>query len=322
MRKVFFNSFKETILRGEVPDHFELSGIPVNSDFIDLFDNNDIALEQFRTLDDLSSFNRNRINYKFNYEELAVDYSAYYPDDLSEKPLFVNSENSAKFLAVYGHEIKYGEPGFEYITNKFNCYLGNDNININSGFYYVLKESELNWIAKRCNDDYNFNNRIIVVLGDDLGNQNDYTQFKSVICPDPERPFQGIFDFNAHKITHKVFQCNGNSTGLIGYLGTDGIVRDGIIEDIKFLCNNKITLTKIQGDCSDVVVGGVVGTNYGAVLNMVTSGSMQFEGFCPEVYLVSNKSEYEIAMDTNSDTAVNAFFPNKFCINSLDNTAP
>lgn len=328
MREIFFNSFKEKILRGDVESHITASGIPMSDAFLDTYDTDDISIEQYRNLEDFDRFsNGNKTTKfeetKFKYETYGVDYQNYYEDDLSEKPIFVNADNAEKFLQVYGNEILYSDP---YVKSKIDSYLASDDININSGFYYVTKKSHLNWIAKRVNDDYNFNNRIVVVLGDDIGtsNEEDGIAYESVIGANPNKPFQGIFDLNGHAVNNLNLKCKTNSNGIIGYLGDRGIVRDGIVINPVFTGMNKISLDKIKNDCSDVVCGTLVGTNYGTVENIVTSGTMRImDGFCPEVYLAGNKTEYQAGMNTyEENNYTNAFFPSKFCINSIYNVIP
>lgn len=324
MREVFFNSFKEKILNGQVPSVFDVSGTPMASDFINIYDNSVIKLEQYKNLSDFDKYSTGNDNKpfeetKFKYDEYCVEYSAYYDNDVSEKPMFVNPDNWDKFLQTYSGEIGYSDP---YVKSKFDSYISND-VNVNSGFYYIQKKSQLKWISERCNDRENFNNRIVVVMGDDIGSPaENYQLLDTVICNDPNRPFQGILDFNGHRISNLVIECNENSNGIVGYLGADGVVRDAIVNNILFKCSNKISLDKIRTDCSDVVVGGVVGTNYGTVENIVTSGDIRFNGFCPEVYLASNKYEYQSYDNVIGNTSYNCFFSSKFCINSLYNVIP
>ena len=225
MREVFFNSFKEKILNGQVPNMFDVHGTPVTSDFIDIFDNDEIKLEQYKTLDDFNKYAKGNDTKTleqttFKYEEYGVEYSAYYNNDVSEKPIFVNPDNWEKFLQTYSGEIGYSDPR---VKGKFDQYIYQSDENINSGFYYIQKKSQLKWISERCNDKDNFNNRIVVVMGDDIGNPAEgYQLLDTVICNDPNRPFQGILDFNGHRITNIVIECKENSNGVIGYLGGDG----------------------------------------------------------------------------------------------------
>ena len=332
MREIFFNSFKEKILNGQVPQSFDVTGVPVNSKFFDSYDNTDIAIEQYKNLSDFDTYARNVSGIPkfkdtmFEYSSYGVEYSAYQNDDIGEKPIFVNAVNSAKFFEIYGDDFDAGGSArlFEYMTlqDENDVEEKEELRNTNSGFYYVTKKSQLHWLADRCNDENNYNNKIKIVLGDDIGNLNDMDTLESMICTTPERPFQGIFDMNGHKLINKKFICNQNSNGLIGYLGPNGIVRNGIVENITFINQKKISLDKIVNDCSDVVVGALVGTNFGTVENIITSGRMEFNGFCPEVYLVNNKYEYQFGDSTNNNSAYNGFFPNKFCINSIYNVLP
>ena len=332
MREIFFNSFKEKMMNGKVPSQFDVIGFPVNSSFMEAYDNDEIAITQYRNIEDFKTYSKNVENMPsfestlFKFDSYDVEYSAYEPDDLSEKPIFVNSENSAAFFESYKNDIDMSDGP---TRDRFMSYLTAENeddlselANVNSGFYYVTKKTHLNWIAKRCNDEYDFNNKIRIVLGDDIGNMNDRDDLESMICTTPERPFQGIFDLNGHKIINKRFICKNNSNGIIGYLGPKGIVRNGIIENFLFDCRKKISIEKIVSDCCDVFAAALVGTNYGTVENIVTSGYMCFDGFTPEVYLVSNKYEYTPGDSTSVSSAYNGFFPNKFCLNSIYNTIP
>ena len=329
MRKLFFNSFKDKILRGQVPGMFHTSGVLVNSKFFDTYDNDDISLAQFRTLDDFKTYSKN-VSGATSFEDTlfkcsayGVEYSAYSPDDLSEKPLFVNPANSAEFFRIYESDVSANSGSIlSYMQLDETSGNFSDLCNTNSGFYYVTKKSQLNWIADRTNDPNNFNNKIKIVLGDDIGNENDIVDLESMICTSPDRPFQGVLDLNEHRIINMRFHCKNNSNGLIGYLGPRGVVKNGILENVTFECEKKISLDKIVNDCSDVVVGGLVGTNYGTVSSIVCSGEFQFNGFCPEVYLVNNKYEYTQLDSVNVNSAYMGFFPNKFCMNSIYNVIP
>ena len=333
MRNIVFNSFKEKVLSGKVPEVIEASGLAVKSDFFDQYDNTDISLEQYRNIEDFKTYSRNVRGMKsmdstlFEYSSFKVEYSAYEPDDYGSKPFFVNCDNSGKFFQAFQNDVGDEETkkrliGYMSVTDPTDTEAVEDLRNTNSGFYYVTKKSHLNWLADRTNNDNNFNNKIRIVLGDDIGNQNDRDIIESIFCTSPERPFNGIFDLNGHKIRNKRFLCKNNSNGLIGYLGPRGVVRNGIIEDYVFDCRKKISLDKIVNDCSDVFAGALVGTNWGTVENIITSGEFRFDGFCPEVYLVNNKYEYTEGDSTNTNSAYNGFFPNKFCINSVYNILP
>lgn len=333
MRNIVFNSFKEKVLSGKVPEVIEASGLAVKSDFFDQYDNTDISLEQYRNIEDFKTYSRNVRGMKsmdstlFEYSSFKVEYSAYEPDDYGTKPLFVNSDNSGKFFQAFQNDV-----GDEETKKRLISYMTvenpNDNeamedlINTNSGFYYVTKKSHLNWLADRTNNENNFNNKVRIVFGDDIGNKSDIDTIESMFCTSPERPFNGIMDLNGHKLVNKRFICKNNSNGLIGYLGPRGVVRNGIVENYIFENRQKISLDKIVNDCSDVFAGALVGTNWGTVENIITSGEFRFDGFCPEVYLVNNKYEYTEGDSTNTNSAYNGFFPNKFCINSIYNILP
>ena len=225
MREIFFNSFKEKILRGDVPAEFELSGAPVTSKFFDAYDNSDITIEQYRNLADFDTYHSGNsatipalADTLFEYSSYGVEYRSYEPDDLSEKPMFVNSANSAEFFKIYSFDLMPST--VQFAMDTFSDSAG---ANYNYGFYYAMKKSHLNWLAKRCNDEWDFNNQIRIVLGDDIGNLNDQDTLESMFCPTPDRPFQGVFDMNGHKIINKALLCKNDSNGLFGYLGKNGI---------------------------------------------------------------------------------------------------
>lgn len=338
MNTVFFNSFKSDLLSGGVSTGFSVTAYPIKGSFFDTFQNNtDISLNQFRTTAELEAYSLAKgsgaiVDHYTDASAYTISYDAYTLDDLTDKPMFVNIENFEEFIDSYGEEACTNETE---VYNRLRSYVDIDYIsdytteeledfkNANSGFYYVKSKEELHWIADRCNSETDFNNKIRVVLGDDIGSTDlSYDNLGFCICPSAERHFQGILDFNGHGLINKVQICSGDVNGLIGYLGNRGIVRNGIVCNYLFKGKNRISLQKIEDSCTDVVAGSVVGVNYGKVENMITSGEMKFDNFCPEVYLVGNKYEYE----ENSSNALSydyrAFYQNKFCINSIYNVIP
>ena len=198
MRNIVFNSFKEKVLSGKVPEVIEASGLAVKSDFFDQYDNTDISLEQYRNIEDFKTYSRNVRGMKsmdstlFEYSSFKVEYSAYEPDDYGTKPLFVNSDNSGKFFQAFQNDV-----GDEETKKRLISYMTlenpNDNeamedlINTNSGFYYVTKKSHLNWLADRTNNENNFNNKVRIVFGDDIGNRSDIDTIESMFCTSPDR---------------------------------------------------------------------------------------------------------------------------------------
>lgn len=337
MSHTFFNSFKEKLFTSDLDKHFAISAYPVNSQFFDTYENKtDISLTQFRTVSDLSAYAaRDGLEFTDMFSTgsaYGILYDSYSGDDLRSKPLFVNAENYDAFIEVYGDEVLIDQQDVEIRLKKYidptqyDDYTEQDiedTINANSGFYYVRTKEELGWIADRCNDDSNFNNKIRVVVGDDIGSESlSYDDMGFCICPSASRPFQGILDFNGHTIYNKNIICSGDVNGLVGYLGDRGIVRNVVLQNYQFICKKSIDLNKIETTCTDVIVGGLVGVNYGTVENVITSGEMKFNDFCPEVYLVGNKFEYSEGDSNARSYDYRTFFQNKFCINSIYNVIP
>lgn len=341
MKHRISNDFKERLLKGDITGEFDVNLYAVNSHFKEVYDTEDMAFEHFRRLNEFNIFSHNNFRtipqYNanclsaclFDYYTMPVTYSAYYNNDVADKPLFVNAENWEKFVAVYG-----SIEGDENIA-RIRAYIeegSRDFDDRNGGFYYVQEKSQMKWLANRVNNEYDFNNKLVIVLGDDLGGIGTttsdkpetefYTELDFCICPEAEHPFNGVFDLNGHTIQMFNVICSDYSNGFIGYLGRDGIVRNGRIGRLLFDNRKKISLETIKTENTDIFVGGLVGTNYGTVENIETFGRIEFKGFMPEVYLVQNKDEYYEGVDTIIDSKKNVFWPDRFCLNSPYNTIP
>lgn len=336
------NDFKERLLKGEITNNFDVNLYAVNSHFKNVYDTDDMAFEQFRRLNEFNIFSHNNFRIAseynknclsacmFDYFTMPVSYSAYYNNDVADKPLFVNAENWEIFRSIY-LPIE-GEANIERIHTYLDA-NSRDFADRNGGFYYIQEKSQMKWLANRVNNEYDFNNKLIIVLGDDLGGigkptadgslVESYSELDFCICPVADHPFNGLFDLNGHTIQMFNIQCREYSNGIIGYLGNNGVVCNGRIGNLRFYNHKKISLDTIKNENTDIFVGGLVGTNYGIVENIETFGDIEFIGFMPEVYLVQNKEEYSEGVDTikeNSDK--NVWWPDRYCLNSPWNVIP
>lgn len=203
------------------------------------------------------------------------------------------------------------------------------------GFYYVKTVEELKWCAEKVNGDNNliFNNRINIVLGDNIGVDINSTAISNklkyckeidfVIGSKQNRPYNGIFYGNGFKIQNIDIRCSGNNNGIIGTLGIDGVVDSVRFAGIAILRNRKkLNIAHMTTDGCDINAGVLCGKNYGTINKVyMDNGRVYIKGFSPEVYTVSNRS------DTQDSTAfmypqTNVFYPSYLCINSKANIIP
>jgi hypothetical protein len=233
-------------------------------------------------------------------------------DTLSNKPMFINSANSATFMNSYSADIQ----------NNFEV----GNYLVSGGFYYIRSKDELTWFANRSN---NGNNKIIGVLGDNI---------EGVINGDPigkdeSNPFQGILDGNGFTLKNITIDCNSTDNGLVGVLGKNGVVRNFNIENPDSVnnlnCRKAINLKHIKEDARDINAGILVGRNYGRIqnINALKLQNFNFYGFVPEVYSVTNKSDDYSWTDSQirkkfDNSNSNYYYLNSFCINSPGNVCP
>lgn len=339
MKQRISNDFKERLLKGEITSNFDVNLYAVNSHFKDVYDTEKIAFEQFRRMNEFNIYSHNNFRNDedyaskclsacmFDYYTMPVTYSAYYNNDVADKPLFVNEENWDNFAATY--QSIEGEN-----LDRIKKYIDKNSRDFdkrNGGFYYVEEKSQMKWLANRINNEYDFNNALVIVLGDDLGGVGDetaedltpfYTELDFCISPVANKPFNGIFDLNGHTIQMFNVICSDYSNGVIGYLGENGIVCNGRVGNLTFINQKKISLETIKTENTDIFVGGLVGTNYGKVENIETFGRIEFRGFMPEVYLVQNKEEYQENASTIIDSKLNVFWPDRYCLNSPYNVIP
>ena len=226
--------------------------------------------------------------------------------------MYVKGSNSAAFFRTQSANISNNEDINSYISA--------------GGFYYIRSKDELTWFANRSNTG---NNTIIGVLGDNIeGVING-----EPIGKDEAYPFQGILDGNGFTLKNISIQCSNTDNGLVGVLGTSGVVKNFNIDNAGYanslMCDKKLNLKHIKEDARDINAGILVGRNYGKIynINALDMKYFNFYGFVPEVYSVTNKSDdyswsdgkVRKKFDTSNS---NYYYMNHFCVNSPGNVCP
>lgn len=338
MSSFIFNSFKKRYLNGEVPTNDKWTFIPVSEDFKNRYEHDDVKLEMYRSLSDFNRVSPETFKYECSaqspyikgkvqtvsvndpsfklkgtglIEGYTINYIWKKSQNTIEKPLFVDSSNSANFYTNFNENVS----GNNYINSYINA----------GGFYYIRSYGQYKWFADRSSK----NNNLIGVFGNDL----------SAVITDPvgveeNKPFEGILDGNYHKF-HLMIKGKHTDNGLVGVLGKRGIVRNFKIKGTSFNnsieCDKQITLEHIKKDGRDINCGMLVGRNYGRIENIDAGAMGEFKlyAFVPSVYSVTNKADkykwnewknpVREKYDGNND---NFFYLNSFCINSPANICP
>lgn len=355
MSSFIFDNFKKRFLTGGVPKSDSWHFIPVNDTFKTLYEHDDVKLYHYRNINDFTQANSAVFNFNLTPEakqfnnELTEKYSVkglkgislddkkcWQPDaiygtgvlagnkvyrtwskvtddnDLSNKPMYIKGKNVNRFYSVYGKNVTDNTAISSYIES--------------GGFYYIRSKDELTWFANRANTG---NNKIIGVLGDNI---------EGVINGDPigkdeANPYQGILDGNGFTLKNISVECNNVDNGLVGVLGKYGTVRNFNIDNSNsvdtLVCKKPINLRHIKEDARDINAGILVGRNYGKIenINALNMKYFKFNGFVPEVYSVTNKSDDYTWTDgkirKKFDTSnSNYYLMNSFCVNSPGNICP
>ena len=342
MSSILFNNFKKRFLSGNVPSADDWYFIPVNSVFKTTYDTDKMPLEQYRNVDDFmktdsavfyytsptaaTTYNHNQMssisadNFNYNISSMSGEgllsgnilektwRKVLNDETLSNKPMFINSANFENFKEYY------------YSTISANINSITEYIN-SGGFYYIRSKDELTWFANRSNK---YNNRLIGVLGDSIeGNING-----DPIGVDEKYPFEGILDGNGYALKNIELECSYSDNGIVGILGKFGEVKNFIISVDAYLnCNKKLNLNYLKTDARDINAGVLVGRNYGKIYNIKATPTLYLNGFIPEVYSVTNKSDDYTWSDEKirqkwSNGSENFYFLNSWCINSPGNICP
>lgn len=341
MSSIIFNNFKKRFLKGNVPANDEWYFIPVNNKFINTYDTTKMPLEQYRNVDDFMKTNssvffydspQDAIQYthdqmaissdNFNYKISAMSgegllsgsiiektWSKVLDDEtLSNQPMFINSKNYETFKEYYYESISSNDSIDDYISS--------------GGFYYIRSKDELTWFADKTNKS---NNRLIGVIGDTIEGKINGDS----IGKDELYPFEGILDGNGFSLKNIELDCSNTDNGIVGVLGKFGIVKNfNVIGNTTLTCNKKINLKHLKSDARDINAGILVGRNYGKIYNIrILNNNTYLNGFIPEVYSVTNKSDDYTWSDGKvrqkwNDGNENFYFLNSWCINSPGNICP
>lgn len=355
MESFVFNSFKKRFMQGEVPSTDTWTFKVVNSNLSD-YQN----IKSFRNNNDFIKIGGEDKYNKVFTEITPIHY--YYSelpdldDDYStKKPMFITNDNWKEFFKEYKEYIYDWDnatqtwiPRIFYneqidLQHLFFNFVDTGEVTENgepiiknvakyadyNGFYWVTTKEELAWCAERVNGEVNgvrgstFNNKIAIVLGDDIGTNDiddDQTNIRSCIGKYEDRPFEGLLFGNGYSFVSINLICANNTNGIVGTLGPSGKIHYcRITGNCSITCEKKITLNHLKNECCDVLAGLLCGKNYGEIFTCESTGTVKVNNFVPAVYCVQNKTE-ESSSNKNPDA--NMFYPNYMCINNPGNIIP
>lgn len=345
MDSFIFNNFKYRLLTGKVDDAEVLKFYIVNKNFAE--DLGDVLpslgsltqVERYIYATDSSVATKGAALSKYLTECTPVRYTYKVSNSTltAERPSYVDLDNWNEFNEKY--------PGQEHLYHlflvdgaRYRRTYDTDELDINGnvitkvrGFYYVETMEELKWCAEKVNGIINgnkseiYNNFINIVLGDNLGygkaEEGSYKYIDFSIGSSIDRPFEGIFYGNGYIIQNIAIECKNNANGLIGYLGTSGIISTIRVEGHNLIkCDKKLNINHMVTDGCDVNAAFLCGKNNGTITDVNFLGSVTFADFIPAVYPVSNKSDDDGNAFDNPDA--NTYYPDYLCINSMANIVP
>lgn len=348
MESFVFNSFKTRLMNGEV----ELSGsfwkhYPVNKKFVENYEDDirslsstsafimyDLAKNQASDYygktgtNDTSLFNDwyNYYGTKINMVEYV--YKPMGDTDVAMKPEFVTKAGwnsfSDKDRCPYLKKLFFPDKP-DPDPNRKDFYRDTGDIDeygnpIPRGFYYVTTKEHLLWCAEKVNNT-SYDNEINIVLGDNIG-YDDISVIKTPIGINPAHPFNGVFFGNGFGFVNVELQCNNDVNGIIGYLGKDGIIDHVWIKNCHIVCNKPLSISHLSTGSFDIAAGFICGKNDGTIRNVYVTDKIGFKNFVPRMYSVANKSDNEPEANALSNPAVNFFYPDYMCYNSLGNIVP
>lgn len=345
MDSFVFNSYKYNLLQGNLSDTDKWTFHLVNKKFGE--DLGEI-LPRFDTMTSLEGYiyasnpsvgrkGAALIPYLTKYTPVRYTYKVANTTVNAERPSYVDMDNWAEFNEKYPNQLQLyqfffvpGAPFYrEYETDELD--INGNPIKKPRGFYYVETTEELRWCAEKVNGIVNnnksevYNNKINIVLGDNIGYGNaaegEYKQIDFAIGSTIDRPFEGIFYGNGYIIQNIELICKGNSTGIIGYLGKEGIIHTIRVKGHNLIrCDKKISITHLTQDACDVNAGFICGKNCGTISDVSFVGKVTFADFVPSVYAVSNKTDD--GGNAFDNPGVNSYYPDYLCINSIANIVP
>lgn len=258
------------------------------------------------------------------------NYSIMQNTDIAKQPEYVTKDNFDDFIANNSEEgnrilkdLFFDEENGKFYRPSDETELdpnGNP-VPIPLGFYYVRTKEELRWCANLVNGEA-YNNKINIVLGDNIGVEKTQTTLNFIIGENPNRPFEGIFYGNGYKFNNIELICDKQVNGIVGYLGTNGIISTIRVAGRNVLtCKSKITLEHLMSVGTDVAAGFICGKNNGVIEGIDFNAELVLYNFIPGICSVGNKSDSTLpAIEDNP--MVNFCYPDYLCYNSLGNIVP
>lgn len=337
MDSFVFNSFKDRFIKGDVALNDDWNIYPVNSKFEKYAG----SAEYFRTSADFIMGDTANIYTDANSEQEMFDtwydyygtkmiaqnynYSIMENVDTAIEPQLVTSANWDTFINASEHRFETNLSALFFAPEgKFYRELPGvtdiDGNPIARGFYYVNTKEELLWCANKVNGNV-YDNAINIVLGDNIEFSGTSTDINFSIGSNPAQPFEGILYGNGYMFVDLLFHCNNDVNGIVGYLGTSGIIYNVAAIDCSAVCEKPISLEHLTTDGSDVVFGAICGKNNGTISH-VKVHNMTLSGFVPRMYSVGNKTDVNTDTNAFGNPNKNVFYPDYMCYNSLGNIIP
>ena len=341
MESFVFNSFKERMINGELSGNDVWTLQPVKKAFAEDYEDN---LKYIRNETDLYYLNPgfNELGYlgvsnSFKDKYFTVmnpvhyNYTIMQNTDIAKQPEYITKDNIIDFFAKNPDEsdrninlknLFFDEDGkFYRPSDEKELNSDGEEVPIPLGFYYVRTKEELRWCANLVNSEA-YNNKINIVLGDNIGVEKTQTTLNFIIGENPNRPFEGIFYGNGYKFNNIELICDKPVNGIVGYLGTNGIISTIRVNGrIVLNCKSKITLEHLMSVGSDVAAGFICGKNNGVIEGINFDAVLVLYNFIPGICSVGNKSDSTLpAIEDNP--MVNFCYPDYLCYNSLGNIVP
>lgn len=341
MESFVFNSFKQRMLNGELSGNDVWTLQPVKKAFTEDYEDN---LKYVRNETDLYYLNPsfNELGYvgiedsfKDRYftkmHPVHYNYTVMQNTDVAKQPEYITKYNIIDFLASNPDEAGrekdlnylFFDVNGEFYRPSDETELDSDGneVSIPEGFYYVRTKEELRWCANLVNSEA-YNNKINIVLGDNIGVESNQTTLNFIIGENPSRPFEGIFYGNGYKFINIELICDKPVNGIIGYLGTNGIISTVRVAGRNILnCKSKITLEHLMSVGTDVAAGFICGKNNGVIEGIDFDAELVLYNFIPGICSVGNKSDSTLPA-IQDNPMVNFCYPDYLCYNSLGNIIP
>ena len=341
MDSFVFNSFKERFINGEVPEYDTWTLWPVNKAFTADYEP---VIDRFRTLNDFISYNKQSVpeswfvNYSTNLQGMTYYYTKMSDADNAEEPEYITQESWNQFIKnnegnehlgymFFNPESQWFRPydiKWEKVLDEYGQLIEVSSY-IPRGFYFVRTKEELKWCAEKVNGN-TYDNAINIVLGDNIGimtqsADDNLTNIDFSVGSNPAQPYEGIFYGNGYKFTNINLKCKNDVNGIIGYLGTSGIISTvDIVKNNRVECHKQINIQHLIDNGTDVAAGFLCGKNNGRIEYVRVLDKMTFSNFVPKIYNIHNKTDK--TSENNAENEAYHFYPDYMCYNSMGNIIP